>query len=248
MKRPAFQFYVESWLANAKLRRCSWAARGVWASVLCGMHDGEEYGVLRWPLAEIAQSIGCPAKVLRELVDKGVMKGSDSAHEGYIYRPRHGGKEGPPVTLIASGSGPCWYSSRMVRDEYVRCKSGGKTRFGRNDESPDAPPSPRQGEPPGTPPDAVPRQRQGHGAIALDSVSIYNGVEGDISAGASEPHPLGDSPPLKINGNGKPPAGWHKTPEGIDSAGRSLGMQAKRGEDYEQYKRRIFDKLGEQRA
>lgn len=244
MKRPAFQFYVESWLANAKLRRCSWAARGVWASVLCGMHDSDEYGVLRWPLAEIAQSIGCQTKVLRELVDKGVMKGSDVKHDGYVYRPRHAGKEGPPVTLVAPGDGPCWYSSRMVRDEYIRQKSGGNTRFKPPTDDPDGTPGPRHGDDQGTPPGEPPGARQGHGAIAFDSISIHNGVEGDIHAGPREPHPSGDSSP-KVNGKSKtkPPHGWHTSDEGIDKAGRMLGMQAKRGEGYPEYKARIFEAL-----
>jgi uncharacterized protein YdaU (DUF1376 family) len=63
----------------------------------------------------------------------------------------------------------------------------------------------------------------------------------DNSAGEN---PSGDSSP-KVNGNGKakPPPGWHRTPEGIDKAGRLLGMQAKRGEDYDAFKTRIFDAI-----
>lgn len=264
MKRPAFQFYVESWMANAKLRRCSWSARGVWAAVLCTMHDSDEYGVLRWPLAEIAQSIGCPTKLLRELVDKGVLKGSDTQHDGYIYRPRHGGKEGPPVTLIEPGEGPCWYSSRMVKDEYRRLKAGGETRYispnsSENRQRKSGPAkavdnsgkvlpdnelmstNPPAGLPTKPPPDPPP----GHGAIALDSISINIGVDGDINAGPREPHPLGERSPekAKVNGKAKPPAGWHTSDEGIDKAGRMLGMQAKRGEDYGSYKARIFAEL-----
>jgi hypothetical protein len=49
---------------------------------------------------------------------------------------------------------------------------------------------------------------------------------------------------LKVNGNSKkPPAGWHRTPEGIDQAGRLLGIPAKRGEEYDSYKARIFEFL-----
>jgi hypothetical protein len=226
-------------MANAKMRRCSWAARGAWAAVLCTMHDSDEYGVLRYPLAEIAQSIGCKSQLLRELADKGVMKGGDGQHDGYIYRPRHAGKEGQPVTLVEAGSGPCWYSSRMVRDEYIRSKAGATTRFQPVDKSGNNSPRHRQGEPPGD----TPSQREGHGAIAFDSVSIHIGVDGDDNAGPREPHPLGDSSPSKVNGKGKPPPGWHRTPEGIEKAGRMLGIQAKRGEDYDGYKSRIFEAL-----
>lgn len=245
MKRPAFQFYVESWMANAKLRRCSWAARGVWAAVLCTMHDSDEYGILRWPLSEIAQSIGCPPRLLSEVVVKGVMKGSDHEHEGYIYRPRHAGKEGAPVVLIEPGDGPCWFSSRMVRDEYVRTKAGVSTRFRSGDNSANSGdnlvPSHRQGTDQGS----EPSRRQVHGAMSLDSISINVGVKGTDSARPREPHPLGDRSPLKVNGKGKPPAGWHRTDEGIEKAGRIIGLPAKRGEDYESYKARIFEALRE---
>jgi hypothetical protein len=50
--------------------------------------------------------------------------------EAFIYTPRHAGKDGEPVTLIPTQKGPIWYSSRMVRDEYVRTKRGIGTRFG----------------------------------------------------------------------------------------------------------------------
>lgn len=128
-KRPAFQFYVGDWLRNAKLRRCSPAARGAWIDVLCLLHDSDQYGVLRWPLADIAQAAGVPVKLLRELADKGVLKGSDGKSEAYVYTPRHAGQDGEPVTLIAANDGPCWYCSRFVRDEHVRQRRGAGSRF-----------------------------------------------------------------------------------------------------------------------
>ena len=145
MKRPSFQFYPADWRNNAKLRRCSWEARGAWVEVMCLLHDSEEYGLLRWSLKEITQAIGAPIKLLRELVDKGVIKGSDGAYESLIYTPRSGRKDGPPVEVLAAGAGPCWYSSRMVVDEYKKNTSGGTTRFGQKD-APIPSPSPRQGE------------------------------------------------------------------------------------------------------
>ena len=67
MSRPSFQFYPDDWRNNSKLRRCSWAARGVWAEVICLMHDGEIYGVLPWTLKEIGRALGCPMTHLKEL-------------------------------------------------------------------------------------------------------------------------------------------------------------------------------------
>jgi hypothetical protein len=129
MKRPAFQFYTKDWQTNLKLRRCSPAARGVWIDVLCLMHQSDEYGVLRWSLKEIANTAGASLAHVRELADKGVLKGGDQGCEPYIFTPRHAGKVGDPVVLIEATRTACWYSSRFVRDEYVRGRRGEGTRF-----------------------------------------------------------------------------------------------------------------------
>lgn len=129
MKRPSFQFYPGDWRANANLRRCSPAARGAWVDVLCVLHDSDEYGVCRWPLIDLANASGVPLKLAQELVSKDVLKGADKGAKPYIYTPRHAGKDGDPVTLVEPLDGPCWYSSRFVRDEYVRLRRGSNTQF-----------------------------------------------------------------------------------------------------------------------
>jgi len=129
VKRPAFQFYPADWRNNAKLRRCSEAARGVWMDILCVLHDSDEYGVCRWPLADLARAAGSPLKLVRELVSKDVLKGADANAEPYVYTPRHAGKDGEPVTLVEVRGGPCWYCSRFVRDEWVRQRRGSGTQF-----------------------------------------------------------------------------------------------------------------------
>lgn len=131
MRRPSFQFYPDDWRNNANLRRCSWAARGVWVEVMCLLHDSDRYGVLTWSLKELAHALGCPLATLRELVAKGVLKGCDSGLcEPLVYVPRSGRRNGEPVELLAAQPGPVWFSSRMVRDEYVRTHAGAATRFG----------------------------------------------------------------------------------------------------------------------
>lgn len=131
MRRPSFQFYPADWRNNANLRRCSWEARGVWVEVMGLMHDSDIYGVLHWPLKEIAQALGAPVKLVQELASKGVMKGRDKGlAEAFVYTPRSGRKDGEPVVLVASQDGPIWYSSRMVKDEYLRSVRGEQTRFG----------------------------------------------------------------------------------------------------------------------
>lgn len=129
MKRPSFQFYPADWKNNSKLRRCSEAARGAWVDILCLLHDSDEYGICRWPLSELARAAGVPLKLVKELVDKDVLKGAEKMAAPYIYTPRHAGKDGEPVTLVEARDGPCWYCSRFVRDEWVRQRRGQGSRF-----------------------------------------------------------------------------------------------------------------------
>jgi hypothetical protein len=133
MKRPSFQFYPGDWQSDLKLRRCSAAARGVWIDVLCALHDSDDgYGLLRWPLREIASTIGASLPHVRELVNKGVLRGSDTElTEPLVYVSSSGRKKGPPVTLLAAPQpGPIWFSARQVKDEYVRTIRGESSRFG----------------------------------------------------------------------------------------------------------------------
>lgn len=129
MKRPSFQFYPADWRNNAKLRRCSEAARGAWIDVLCLMHDSDEYGVLRWPLADIARAAGVPLKLLKELADREVLKGGDKGCEAFMHTPIHARKKGEPITLLEKTDTNCWYSSRFLTDEWRRSVSGGDTKF-----------------------------------------------------------------------------------------------------------------------
>lgn len=148
MKRPSFQFYPGDWQANSNLRRCTHAEKGAWLDVMCLLHDQPEYGQLRWPLKEIAQAIGASLGLVRGLVTKGVLKGDDKhVAEAFIYTPRSGRKDGEPVTLVAIQAGPLWYSSRMVKDEYVRTIRGESTRFGETPkDAPKASPKPPFGD------------------------------------------------------------------------------------------------------
>lgn len=129
MKRPSFQFYPGDWQSNQKLRRCSPAARGAWLDILCVLHDCDEYGVARYPLRELCRAAGVDLKHARELVDRGVLKGSDGEPVRFTWAPSHAGRKGADVVLVESASGPCWYCSRFVVDEYKRQRRGESTRF-----------------------------------------------------------------------------------------------------------------------
>lgn len=170
MKRPSFQFYPADWRNNAKLRRCSWEARGVWIELLGLLHDSDNYGVLAWPLKEIAQALGAPVKALKELVDKGVLYGVEKGEcEPFVYTPRSGRKEGEPVALVPVQQGPVWFSPRMVRDEYVRTVRGESTRFGEGEgpKKKTPKPSPKGGLGEGQ--GASPSRRQGDGSTSSSS-------------------------------------------------------------------------------
>jgi len=154
MKRPSFQFYHGDWRSNAKLRRCTDSQRGIWLEVMCLMADGDEFGILRWPLKDISNAVPCRIAELRTLIERGVMKGADVAETcaQHLYTPRHAGRAGTAVVLIPEQPGPIWYSSRMVRDAYRASTRGKGTRFG------DAPID-------------TPTQRQGGGPSASSSSS-----------------------------------------------------------------------------
>jgi hypothetical protein len=179
MKKPSFQFYPADWRNNAKLRRCTWEARGAWLEVMCLFHDSEEYGLLRWTLKELAQAIGAPVKLIKELADKGVLKGGDKTHEALIYTPRSGRVDGDPITLIAGDVGACWYSSRMVIDEHIRQKKGESTRFTSSQNQPPNP-SPKGGigeglgAAPKPSPNTSPHGRQGDGSTSSSSTTYKN--------------------------------------------------------------------------
>ena len=132
-KRPSFQFYPGDWLSDLKLRRCTPAARGVWMDILCALHDSDDgYGVVRWTLKELARTVGASMAHVRELVEKGVLRGSDSrVDDPLVYTPRSGRRLGAPVELIPAQPGPLWYSKRMVIDEHVRNSRANESgRFG----------------------------------------------------------------------------------------------------------------------
>ena len=176
MKRPSFQFYPADWQANGNLRRCTHEEKGIWIDVMCLLHDQERYGVIDWSLKEIAQAVGTTVAKLKGLVSKDVFKGADGNEEceALVYVPRSGRRNGEPVVLIEAQKGPIWYSSRMVRDEYVRQHAGASTRFKQSENtasnSPSHAPNQRQGEAPSH----SPSQRRSDGSTSSSSSSSVN--------------------------------------------------------------------------
>lgn len=207
---PAFQFYPADWQANPNLRRCTHEEKGIWIDVMCLLHDQAEYGVIRWPLDEIATAVGTTTKKMRGLITKGVLKGADKGEcEPFIYTPRSGGKDGDPVTLIDAQSGPIWYSSRMVRDAYVRKRRGASTRFDDDGNQP-------QKRPPKPTPKPTPKPPFGDtiGMGLSDGPSSSSSSSKDSSL-RSESSPPASQAPRGASGDGRGtrlPDDWTLTP------------------------------------
>ncbi|MDZ4799475.1 MAG: hypothetical protein SGI92_15035, partial [Bryobacteraceae bacterium] len=106
---------------------------------------------------------------LQSLRTKGVLKGADAGERcaAYVHIGYHARQPLPPVTLVAEQDGPLWYSSRMVRDEYMRQHRGAGTRFG-DEKRPDQSPS----RSPDSAPSRSPTHRQGDGPSSPSSSSI----------------------------------------------------------------------------
>lgn len=138
---------------------------------LCLLHDSDEYGVLRWPLIDIANALGIPCKLLEELEAKGVLKGGNDWHGEHAYTPVHARVKGAPVVLLTGKGGPCWFSSRMVDDEYLRHHRGLETRF---KPSPEPTPSRREGAPEGASTGEPKGASKGDGASSSSSSSSKN--------------------------------------------------------------------------
>jgi len=180
LKRPSFQFYPADWRNNAKLRRCSEASRGAWMDVLCVLHDMDDYGICRWPLVDLARAANINLKLVKELVDKGVLKGADKDAQPYIFTPRHAGKDGTPVVLAESNGQPLWYCSRFVRDEYVRQKRGQSTRFDEDNQPPKGKP---KSQPNNTPKVGIGDdfgERQGDGSTSTSTSPSSNELSNSV--------------------------------------------------------------------
>jgi hypothetical protein len=177
---PAIQLYFGDWIKDKQLSFCSWGARGVWIHVMGLMHNGEEYGVLRQPLSKIAQAVGAPPKLLRELVEQGAMRGCDKGmHAAVVWAPKHARTTGAEVVLLPEQQGPIWYSFRMVKDAYVRSRRGESSRFG---DAPKTPIGDESGAPPMPPPNALEGDGPSSSSSSSSSNQHYESLGSEVSA------------------------------------------------------------------
>lgn len=93
-RAPWMKFYGADWRANAQLRMCSLAARGLWIEMLCLAHEAEPYGHVliagRVPsAAQLAIQVGAlpreVEKLIAELEAAGVF---DRSHAGAVVSRR----------------------------------------------------------------------------------------------------------------------------------------------------------------
>lgn len=109
------KFYPADWRSDAMLRLCSISARGLWAEMMCIMHDAERYGSLlvngrRIDKKQLASLAGISEKeccaLLLELEGNGVFSRDEDGtiysrrmrrdHEKAIKDSKNGGKGGNP--------------------------------------------------------------------------------------------------------------------------------------------------------
>ena len=110
MKRPSFQFYPSDWLRDTALRTCSVGARGLWIDMICYMHEGNPYGVLKVG-NKVILTPNLAAMIGATLEDT----------EGWLHELESAG-------VFDRGENGEIMSRRMIRDENLRNirASGGK--------------------------------------------------------------------------------------------------------------------------
>lgn len=103
-KRPSFQFYPADWLQDVALRAVSAEARGLWADMLCLMHQGQPYGHLT--LNQRPMPTAVLARIFGESLERTTALLEELSSAGIYSRT----------------SNETIYSRRMVRDEETRTK------------------------------------------------------------------------------------------------------------------------------
>lgn len=80
-KNPAFQFYARDWLTDLAVRRCSYAARGLWADALCLMWLSPKIGHLETDSRlELCRLFGGSFDEISPLIDELISKGVASSN------------------------------------------------------------------------------------------------------------------------------------------------------------------------
>lgn len=73
---PYMQWYVDDWLNDGQLSRCSPATRAIWADALCHMHRDGRTGILKGTPEELARICRCTPQEMVESVKELEAKGA----------------------------------------------------------------------------------------------------------------------------------------------------------------------------
>jgi hypothetical protein len=114
VKRPSFQFYPGDWMTDVGLRMCSVGARGLWADMLCLMHQGSTYGYLEVNLTPIL-----PANLAN------LSGASVTDCVTWLDELRKNG-------VFSEDARGCIFSRRMLKDEKVRAARAAGGSLGGN--------------------------------------------------------------------------------------------------------------------
>lgn len=226
MKRPAFQFYPADWAKDLALRSCSLAARGLWMEILCMAHESETYGCLvvngiALTDAQIVNSIaGSSRKLLTELERAGVFSRTET---GAIF------------------------SRRMVKDERLRKIRAACGQLGGNPvllaDKDNQKPTKEDNQEVNQPSNQMPTP-------SSSSSSSPSGLDRANSIGLVDNSPPNPAAINAEKAKPQPTPDWWRSNEGIEAKGKELGIAARNGEEWPDYKARLFEVInaGERRS
>lgn len=106
MAKPSYQFYPDDWMNDLGLRGCSPSSRGIWADLLCMMHQGVPYGHLADPAGPV------PVKMAALRCGVSIRALVTAIAELELHN------------VFSRTEAGTIYSRRMVRDEHNRIARG----------------------------------------------------------------------------------------------------------------------------
>jgi len=94
-KQPGLYLYTGDWLKDPALSRCCPATRGIWADLLCAMHESDESGFLTGTPAELSRMARCSEAEMKAAIE-------DLARTGAADITLEGRSETRPTTRALS--------------------------------------------------------------------------------------------------------------------------------------------------
>lgn len=138
--RDEFRLSKRRLRENPKFRALTPSEKWFWIDTCMFLDDQNPPGISRWDLDRVANAVPCPVQLLRKLHGLDILKGAPAGQkcESYVHTDR----SKQAHTLVASQEGPIWYSSAIVREDYLRAlakksgKQGGNPRLTKSRKTP----------------------------------------------------------------------------------------------------------------